>query len=129
MSGKFKQAFPYQENIMSLPVANLDTASAWYSQHFNMVEVDRFSSPVPTVVLERDEIKLGFAITGEDPSQDGAAILVQDIEAIKNEFEKNGINVGNPRTEERDGQKLNVFFVVAPDGLCFYIHEPIADEE
>ena len=26
---------------------------------------------------------------------------------------------------ERDGQKLQVFFAVAPDGLCYYFHEPI----
>ena len=25
----------------------------------------------------------------------------------------------------RDGQKLQVFFAVAPDGLCYYFHEPI----
>lgn len=26
---------------------------------------------------------------------------------------------------ERDGKKLQVFFAVAPDGLCYYFHEPI----
>ena len=31
----------------------------------------------------------------------------------------------NWRVDERDGQKYQVFFVVAPDGLCYYFHEPI----
>jgi len=33
----------------------------------------------------------------------------------------------NWRIDEQDGRKLQVFFVIAPDGLCFYFHEPLAD--
>lgn len=62
---------------------------------------------------------------GYDPSQDGAAILVTNIREIKEELESNGVKIGNWRVDERDGQKLQVFFVVAPDGLCYYFHEPI----
>jgi len=127
MPGKFKAAYPYQEDVMSLPVTDLDIASAWYSQHFGMVEVERLSKPDPTVILERDGTKIGFAVNGNDPTQDGAAILVSDINSIKKEFVSHGINVGDLQTEERDGQTLSVFFVIAPDGLCFYIHEPVAD--
>ena len=29
------------------------------------------------------------------------------------------------RVDERDGKKLQVFFVVAPDGLCYYFYEPM----
>ncbi len=28
-------------------------------------------------------------------------------------------------TDERDSQKLQVFFAVAPDSLCYYFHEPV----
>jgi len=126
MAGKFKNVFPYQDDVMSLPVADLNTASAWYCEHFGMVEVERLSAPNSTVVLERDGVKLGFAVNGQDASQDGAAILVDGIEFIKQEFLSKGVSVGNECVEERDGQKLSVFFVVAPDGLCFYIHEPLS---
>jgi hypothetical protein len=27
--------------------------------------------------------------------------------------------------DERDGKKYQVFFVVAPDGLCYYFHQRI----
>jgi hypothetical protein len=33
--------------------------------------------------------------------------------------------VGNSRIDERNSQKLQVFFAVAPDGLCNYFHEPL----
>ena len=121
----FQSASPYQEDVLALPVEDLDTAAQWYSRHFGMVEVERRESPVPTVVLERDGMRLGFAINGGDASQDGAAIRVDNIGQIKDELEANGVSIGNWRIDERDGQKLQEFFVVAPDGLCYYFHEPI----
>ena len=110
---------------MALPVTDLDLAAEWYTKHFGMVEVERRREPVPTVVLERNSIRIGFGINGGDASQDGAAILVSNILGMKEELESRGVDIGNWRIDERDGQKLQVFFVVAPDGLCYYFHEPI----
>lgn len=90
-----------------------------------MEVVERLQQPVPTVILARDGIRLGFAINGGDPAQDGAAVLVSDIRGLKDEFESRGAKVGNWRVDERDGRKYQVFFVVAPDGLCYYFHEPL----
>jgi catechol 2,3-dioxygenase-like lactoylglutathione lyase family enzyme len=126
---EFKAAFPYQNDVLALPVAHLDVASQWYSEHFGMLEVERFDQPVPTVILERDGTRIGFAINGGDPAQDGAAVLVSNIRGMKGEFEAKGVNVGNWRVDERDGRKFQVFFVVAPDGLCYYFHEPIGEAE
>ena len=124
-SKMFKAAFPYQQDVLALPVVDIDAASDWYSQHFGMVEVERHNDPVPTVVLERDSTRIGFSINGGDPTQDGAAVLVSNIRGIKDELEAVGVNVGDWRVDERDGQKLQVFSVVAPDGLCYYFHEPV----
>ncbi len=121
----FKAAFPYQKDVLALPVVDLDAASRWYSSAFGLKEVERRAHPHPTVILERDGVKMGFAINGGDASQDGAAILVTDIHRAKAEVEANGISTGNWRVDEQNGQKLQVFFVVAPDGLCFYFHQPI----
>jgi hypothetical protein len=27
----------------------------------------------------------------------------------------------------KNGQRFQVFFVVAPDGLCYYFHEPVGE--
>ena len=122
---QFKGAFPYQKDVLALPVTDLDAASRWYCTHFGMNEVERFQQPVPTVILERDGTRIGFSINGGDASQDGAAVLVSHIRAIKDELERNGANIGNWRVDEQGGQRYQVFFVVAPDGLCYYFHEPI----
>ena len=50
---------------------------------------------------------------------------VTDIHALKDEFESNGVQIGNWRIDERDGKRYQVFFVVAPDALCYYFHEPL----
>ena len=125
---RFKGAFPYQKDVLALPVTDLDAASAWYSKHFDMTEVERRDHPVPTVILERDGIRIGFAINGGDAAKDGAAVLVSGIRKMKAELEAKGASIGNWRVDTwDDGRKHQVFFVVAPDGLCYYFHEPIED--
>jgi hypothetical protein len=88
--------------------------------------MERMDHPHPVVILERDGIKIGFAVNGGDASQDGAAILVSDIRRAKDELEAAGIEVGDWRVDEENGEKRYVFFVVAPDGLCFYFYQAIA---
>lgn len=124
---EFTDAFPFQNDVLALPVNDLDVASAWYCEKFGMTEVERTDSPNPAVILERDGTKIGFAINGGDPTQDGAAILVRDIANMREELHAKGVETGNWRVDERDGEKLQVFFVVAPDGLCYYFHEPLTD--
>ena len=121
----FQSAAPYKDDVLALPVTDLDAASDWYSKHFGMTEVERRDVPNPTVILERDGVRIGFAINGGDPSQEGAAIRVADIEGVKAQLESNGIAIANTSVDEREGERFNVFFVVAPDGLCYYFHEPI----
>ncbi len=121
----YEAAFPFQDDVLALPVADIDAAAKWYADAFGLVEVERHDSSVPTVIMERDGTRIGFAANGGDSSQDGAAILVSDIERAKHELESNGVETGNWRIDERDGQKLQVFFVIAPDGLCYYFHQPI----
>ena len=122
---EFKAAYPYQQDILALPVADLDAAAEWYSKSFGMTEVERRTEPKPTVILARDEARIGFSLTGEDPSQDGAAIRVSGIHELREELEGAGVRTANWRVDERDGEKFQVFFVVAPDGLCFSFHEPL----
>jgi len=122
---RFKAAFPYQTSVLALPVTDIDVAAQWYCRSFGMVEVERHPGPTPSVILERDATRLGFCVNGADASKDGAAILVAGIEAIRSQLEASGVNVTDWRIDERRGQKFKVFFVVAPDGLCYYFHEPV----
>lgn len=121
----FKAAYPFQEDVLALPVEDIDRAAEWYGERFGLREVERRQSPVPTVILERDGARIGFAVNGGDASQDGAAILVEDIPRVRDELEAKGVSTGNWRIDERDDGKYQVFFVVAPDGLCYYFHERV----
>jgi catechol 2,3-dioxygenase-like lactoylglutathione lyase family enzyme len=122
---QFKAAYPYQKDVLALPVTDIDAAAQWYSEHFGMREVERRQQPVPTVILERDGTQIGFAMSGGDPEQDGAAVLVSNIQGMRDELEARGVQIGNWRIDERDGDRFQVFFAVAPDGLCYYFHEPL----
>jgi catechol 2,3-dioxygenase-like lactoylglutathione lyase family enzyme len=122
---RFTAAYPFQDDVLSLPVTDLDSTAAWYTTHFGMKEVERTDQPVSRVVLERDDARIGFAVNGGDASQDGAAILVTNIQRVREDLESRGVTVANWRVDERDGRQLQVFFVVAPDSLCYYFHEPL----
>jgi len=122
----FQKAFPYGDDVLALPVADMESAANWYAQHFAMVEAERRSTPHPTVIMERDSVRIGFSVNGGDSSQEGAAILVSDIHAARAELESRGVKIGDWRVDEREGKKFQVFFVVAPDGLCYYFYQPIA---
>lgn len=121
---QFKAAFAYSGDVHHLPVKSVDVAAEWYGKHFSMIEVERNHEPVPNVTLERDGVRIGFSENGGDSSQNGAAVLVHDLSGVREEFEARGLAVANERIDERDGKKYKVLFVVAPDGLCYYFHEP-----
>ena len=121
----FEAAYPYQDDVLALPVEDIDTAAAYYGKAFGLVEVERRDAPVPTVIMERDGTRIGFAVNGGDASNDGAAILVTDIDRARELLEANGVEPGEVRIDERDDGRFRVFFVVAPDGLCYYFHQKI----
>lgn len=121
----YEAAYPFADDVLALPVEDIDRAAEWYADRFGLIEVERRTAPRPTVILERDGVRIGFAVNGGDPSQEGAAILVTDIHRARDELQANGVKTANWRVDERDGRKYQVFFVVAPDGLCYYFHQPI----
>jgi catechol 2,3-dioxygenase-like lactoylglutathione lyase family enzyme len=124
--GLFLAAFTFAADVLALPVEDIDRAAEYYCSKFGMTEVGRSSDP-PTVILERDGVQIGFSVNGGDASQDGAAVLVSDIDRAREELAAAGVEVKNQRVDERDGKKFQVFFVVAPDGLCYYYHAELGD--
>jgi catechol 2,3-dioxygenase-like lactoylglutathione lyase family enzyme len=121
---RFEAAFPYQEDVLALPVADIDAAAQWYTSHFGMEEVERRTQPHPTVILERDGTRIGFAVNGGDATKDGAAIRVSGVGDLRSQLAARGVQVGELSADENDGRRSDVFYVVAPDGLCYYFFEP-----
>ena len=76
-------------------------------------------------MLARDQVQIGLAENGGDPTQDGCAFHVDDVEALFAEFKANGLEkeLNELDTERHDAISWKVFYVVAPDGLCYWFGE------
>ncbi len=87
--------------------------------------MSRSDAPHRSAVLARDQVQIGLAENGGNPSQDGCAFHVTNIEALSAEFYPPSPGDGPPEfeVEHHDGVAWRAFFVVAPDGLCFWFGE------
>jgi len=119
------KVFGYRGDNMNLPVRNLEDALPFYQQVLGFRVVSRSEMPHPAAVLARDQVQIGLAENGGDPAQDGCAFHVTGLNALFEEFRGNGLEKGlsDVTTEPRDGAAWQVFFVVAPDGLCYWFGE------
>lgn len=120
----FKRAVPYKEDALNLPVADVDAAVPFYEQTFGFRVVARNSEPYKRAILARDEIQIGLAENGGDPSQEGCFFEVDNLEAALAEIKSHKPNVSEPEMQKVNGESFNAFFVVAPDGLCYMIAQP-----
>ena len=121
MKAIFKTASPYAKDAMNLPVKSVDEAVPFYERVMGFQVVSREESTSKSAILARDNIQIGLAENGGDPTQEGCFFEVDDVEAAFAELKARGLD----KTEagyrvDRHGQtSWRVFFVVAPDGLCY----------
>jgi lactoylglutathione lyase len=121
----YKNAWPYQQDKMDLPVENVDIAIAFYETIMGFQKVSHSDTPHKSAVLKRDDIEIGLAENGGDPSQDGCFFEVNNVEAAFEELKANGLSNEKPNFSfQRHGTtQWRVFFAIAPDGLCYCIGE------
>jgi lactoylglutathione lyase len=120
-----EKAFGYQGDNMNLPVQDLELALPFYENVLGFRVVSRSEAPYKAAVLGRDQIQIRLAENGGDSSQDGCAFHVKDVESLFAEFKANGLlkEPSNLDYEEHSGVTWKVFYVVAPDGLCYWFGE------
>jgi catechol 2,3-dioxygenase-like lactoylglutathione lyase family enzyme len=125
MKAIFSTASPYLEDALNLPVKNVETATHFYETVLGFRVISKKDSPYKSVVLGRDTIQIGLAENGGDPSQDGCFFEVDDVELAFTEFNSNGLKQkeANFRIDKHGDTTYKVFFVVAPDGLCYCLGE------
>ena len=124
MKAKFKRAVPYAKDAMNLPVANVEAAIPFYEQTLGFRVVQREDSPNPRAVLARDDIQIALAENGGDPTQEGCYFEVDDIEAAFEEIKGRKPAVSDLEVQSWGQSSQRVFFVVAPDGLCYMLGQP-----
>ena len=121
----FKNAWPYQEDKMNLPVEELESSIPFYETIMGFQVLSKKSEPHKSAVLGRDGIQIGLCENGGDPSQDGCFFEVDNIERAFAELKANGLKKDIPDwSTVRHGETLwKVFYVIATDGLCYCIGE------
>src|SRR2546421_10133551 len=119
MKAIFKRAVPYVKDAMNLPVADVEAAIPFYERTFNFRVVARHEAPHKSAILARDEIQIGLAENGGDPTQEGCFLEVDNIEAAFAEIKGAPATDSDFRIDKYGDTSYKVFFVVAPDGLCY----------
>jgi lactoylglutathione lyase len=125
MPSALYKAFGYRGDAMNLPVANLEASIPFYESRLGFRVVSRTAGPPRAAVLERDGVQMGLAENGGDPSQDGCAFHVASLDELRAEFQSAGLDAAasEVRIERHGKDSFRVFFVVAPDGLCYWFGE------
>jgi lactoylglutathione lyase len=124
MKAVFKTVFPYQADEMNLPVANLEEAIPFYENVMGFRVLSRQDLPIKSAVLSRDEVTIGLAENGGDPTQDGCFFEVDNVETAFAELKANGLPQAEPNYQIQTYEvSYKVFFVIAPDELCYCLGE------
>ena len=123
----FKTASPYLQDALNLPVENLEESIPFYETIMGFQVVSRQDAPCKSAILARDDIQIGLAENGGDPTQDGCFFEVDDVEAAFNELKNNGLQNDDPnyRIDQHGDKSFRIFFVIAPDGLCYCLGQRV----
>ena len=124
---QLEKAWGYQGDNMNLPVRDLAAALSFYESVLGFSVESRSEMLHRSAVLTCDQIHIGLAENGGDPEQDGCAFKVRDIDSLLAEFQGRGLQKDAASafsTERHNGATWKVFFVRAPDGLCYWFGEP-----
>jgi lactoylglutathione lyase len=86
-----EKAWGYQGDNMNLPVRDVAAALPFYETILGVRVLSRSYTPHDSAVLARDQVRIGLAENGGDPTQDGCAFHVKDLPALFAEFKANGL--------------------------------------
>jgi catechol 2,3-dioxygenase-like lactoylglutathione lyase family enzyme len=117
----FSTASPYAGDVLSLPVRKLDDALPFYETVMGFRVISRSETPHKSAILARDQVQIGLAENGGDPEQNGCFFEVDNVENAFADLKSRGLNKEDPgfRVDKYGDTSWRVFFVVAPDGLCY----------
>jgi catechol 2,3-dioxygenase-like lactoylglutathione lyase family enzyme len=110
---------------MNLPVENVDESVPFYESVMGFKVLSRSDSPHKSATLGRDEVQIRLAENGGDPTQEGCFFEVDNAEAAFAELKANGLKKVDAdfRIDKFGSKRYKVFFLVAPDGLCYCVGE------
>jgi lactoylglutathione lyase len=119
----YKQVSPYKDDAMNLPVADVASSIPFYEKTMGFRLISTNDTPYKSAILGRDDIQIGLAENGGDPTQEGCFFEVDDVKNALTEIKSTGFKkeFSELGIELHGSTSWNVFYVVAPDGLCYCI--------
>ena len=125
MEALFRRAAGYQGDALNLPVASVEESVPFYEQRLGFRLVERRAAPVKAAILERDGVRIGLVENGGDSTQDGSFFEVSSVDAVFDELTGRGLKLTAPKIRRSEHGAFRAFFVIAPDGLCYMLGEPV----
>lgn len=123
MPDLFQHVYPIGDTDPAhLPVRDLDAALSFYLHRLGFRLAERREHPTRSARLVRDAITLTLDENGGDPEQASVYIAVRDVDAAHAAF--HALDVSPIRLDEHAGSTYRVFFLRAPDGLCYCFGQP-----
>ena len=126
----YKGVYPIGDSDpCNLPVADAAQAATYYQEYLGFTLASQSYTPLNSVTLKRDNIELVLVENGGDPTQASCYIETSDVEAARAELEGKGIDLSPLRLDTYGANTYRVFFVRAPDGLCYCLGQKQAPLE
>jgi len=121
MGTRYTRAVPYAGDVLQLPVRKLEDALPFYQTVMGFQVIARAEAPCKSAILKRDDVHIGLAENGADPEQNGCFFEVDNVEEAFADLRSRGFKKEEPgfRVDKHGETSWRVFFVVAPDGLCY----------
>jgi catechol 2,3-dioxygenase-like lactoylglutathione lyase family enzyme len=104
---------------LHLPVRDLEQAVPYYERFLGCTVVSRQDHPFKEIVLQKDQIRLGLTENGGIPEEHSCVIAVSDVDAVRQQLAHQQLDISDTRQDTHGHQTYRVFFLRAPDGLCF----------
>ncbi len=109
---------------MDLPVDDVGTAAEFYTEHLGMEVQSMDPGPPRSVTLRRDGVRMRLCENGGDPASTSCYIEVGDVPRLRAALLDQGLDVSEERSDSLPSGDYRVFFLRAPDGLCYCLGAP-----
>jgi len=121
---RFLGIFPIgNSHPLHLPVRDLKHSLSYYEQSLGFTILSRQDTPYKEVLLQRDQVTMGLAENGGNPQEHSCYLSVSAVDALLQELQNKQLDVSPMRLDVHEDQTYRVFFLRAPDGLCFCFGE------
>ncbi len=119
-SYRFLGIFPIGDSDpLHLPVRDLDYSLSYYEQSLGFTILSRQETPYKEALLQRDQVTMGLAENGGNPEDHSCYLSTNTVDVLFQELQNKQLDVSPMRLDVHEGQTHRVFFLRAPDGLCF----------